>query len=289
MGVKIGIMADNQGSDGADDPSWSLLGSPEEYRRFSTASARLQEAVSTFNSESVDLVIDLGDLIDFGLSQGAIRSYLQARVAEYGDLTMPWIGVQGNHDSGLYVTGEEITGYYTDIDVVHAARENVYEDASGWKSYTYDLDGLCFICIKNEMTTVEEGLLDWFEARLAGTSLPVIIICHVPIWQITEWAWTYANDYADFQAKINAADNVQAVLCGHYHWDNGDVVIQNVPYYSFFGSVLCPNADDNAYFIVEVIPNAVGTPNGPKANIQITGFGSNGTAKTTDFKKYLVA
>jgi hypothetical protein len=284
--VKFGLMADCQGSDQPDDPDWNFIGSPDEYRRFTTAAARLQQAVDTFNSESVDLVIDVGDLIDLNLSVAEIRSYLQARMAQYGDLTMPYIGTVGNHEWILYDTSQKIADYYTDIDTVHAARSNIYTDSNEWKSFTYDLGGIRFISLVDYMVESDAGLFTWLEAQLAVSDLPVVIICHVPIWPIAQWQWTYANDYQTFQDVIDAAGNVQAVLCGHYHWDNGDVVINDVPYYSFFGSVLCPNVDDNAYFILEIIPNAVGTPNGMKANIKITGYGSNGVAKTVDYKSY---
>jgi hypothetical protein len=212
---------------------------------------------------------------------------LQARIAQYGDLTMPLIGVPGNHEDSLYLTEQEIADYYTDIAVVHATRENVHVDSDTWKSYTYDLGGIRFICIKNNFNVTEAGTFTWLEDQLS-TSLPVVIVCHIPIWPISEWQWTYADDYATFQTLIHAAGNVQAVLCGHYHWNNGDVVKNNVPYYSFFGSILCPNVDDNAYVIMEIIPNAVYTPNGRKANVSFQGFGSNGIAKTKAFDSYFI-
>jgi 3',5'-cyclic AMP phosphodiesterase CpdA len=289
MSIKIGIMADNQGSDQPDNPAWKFLPTDTpEYRRYTTAATRLGDAVATFNEQNVDIVVDLGDLIDQQVSEAQEILYLRARLLQYADLTMPFIGTPGNHEKTIYTTPQEVIDYYTEIDTIHETRANVFTDVDDFESYTYDFGGIRFIVPRTDIGYTEDATLTWFEAQLASSPLPVIVCAHVPIWKnndISAWGYVW-RDYELWQAKIDASDNVQAVFCGHWHQDNADVVINNVPYYGFFGSVLCPNADDNAYFILEIKPNALYTPNGRKANIKITGYGNNGVPKTTDFKQY---
>ena len=292
MRVKLGLIADLQGGPETDNTNWQLPlppggpFAPAEYRRFSTYITRHSEAIATFNSEGVDLVINAGDYLDENTEDIDKRTLLQAEVTRSQGLNADLLLSTGNHDQALFAS--EPVDFYTDIDVNHIIRDNIYTDTNGWKSFTYDVGGIRLVCVHAVTGTNEVGMISWFEARLNESTLPVVVISHIPIWEITQWSWTYANDYTDFQSKIDIAGNVQAVFSGHYHWDNGDVTINSVPYYSFFGSVLCPELSDNAYFIIEIIPEAVYTINGLKANIKITGFGNNGTSKTIDFTQYAI-
>lgn len=290
--ITIWIDADNQISDQPDDPDWFIPGgAPHEYRRFTTGAVREQESIDLAVIEEPDLYVKLGDDIDFTTSSAEVaNALLDASVTRTLALSCGVLRCVGNHETSRF-NGTFDTLYYPAIDVNHVTRENTFKDSDSHIHYTYDLNGIVRLVVLSITGGTDTAVQDWFTTQLEDSPLPVIVLVHRPIWAITEWQWTYlSGSYLNYQAIINTnIEKVQCVFSGHYHWNNGDVVINDVPYISFHGSVLAPEEDDNAFFKVEVIPNAVGTPNGGKPNIQITGYGSRGTPKTTAFKKYIVA
>ena len=283
--VKIGIIADVQGSDQADTSVTFAFGG-KQYRRFTTAITRLREAVTTFNAENVDIVVDCGDFIDGSLinSDPTEFTYPALLVDELESLNagIPWITAIGNHEQTQYDSAQDVIDYYTEIDVVHATRANVFVNTDSWEDYTYDFKGIRFVVLSNETADT-----DWLTEVCTESKLPIIVISHMPAWDTSTNNVWHRADRSAIQTIIQASGKLQAVFSGHYHWGNLDSVISNVPHYNFWGSVLAPNEADNAYYIMEIVPNAISTADGFKPNIKITGYGSNGLAKNRDFTKYI--
>lgn len=277
-------IADVQTSNQPDNPDFSIGGSPSEYRRFTTGTQRMQEFVDEFNGDgTIQACVNLGDWVDANSTDAA--NELDALMVQTTDLPTAMISTDGNHGRLLF-TG---ANFWTAMDTSHVARDNEYTDASGYISYTYDVGGIRFVVLSSGGDRDEAGKLTWFETQLNASTLPVVVLTHYPLWLATEWNWTYASNFQDYQDLIDAAENVQAVICGHYHPDDIDTVINDVPYINLNGSVLAPDVADNAYFKIQLIPNAVWTPNGMKANIKITGYGSIGITRTKDYTHYLIA
>lgn len=286
--VKIGIISDIHYSDGADNEAFSVGGSPEEYRRFSTAGTRWAEAVSTFNSESVDIVFQLGDSVDSGCTAAQRRTQIQAMVTESGNLTMDFAGVTGNHEDGAWSDAggdvPSVANYYTDIDVNHVTRANVYTDGDGWKSYSYDLNGIRFLCVLSNPAGMPSGHSDWLSARIVETTMPIIVVTHVPVWYpshaVYSSGWTFDANYATIEPILKSG-NVQAVFAGHYHWGHYDHKKEDVPCFNFGGSVLCPSAGDNTYYIVKIKADAFYKGDQNRAAIEVVGYGNRGTSKVS--------
>lgn len=283
--VTIWLHADNQISDKADDPNWSRENSPVEYRRHTTGAQREQESIDDAIIELPDVFIYLGDDIDLNTSPSQKRPLLQASVTRTLALPMPVLRTQGNHDAVAFL-GQAVN-YYTDIDVNHAVRENVFTNAIGWKSYTYDVKGIRLVVL-NTQSEVSGDEITWFETQLNASPLPVVVIGHYPMW-LGEFSWAYTSSYIELQEKINAAGNVLVILAGHYHHNKINTKLKDILYMNFPGSVLAPKESDNAYFKLSIRPNAISTPNGMKANIAVKGFGSLGIPKTRDFTNYFLA
>ncbi len=284
--LTFAVITDVQTGDNADDPSWSIGGSPEEYRRYSTGTQRMQEFVDEFNGDgTIQACVNLGDWVDTTSEDGTRIALLDALVTQSLGLPTAVIGTEGNHETAKLAGADFISS----VDANHVTRANTHTDLGGYISYTYDVGGIRFVVLSSGSNRTEAGKLTWFETQLNASTLPVIVLTHYPLWLATEWQWTYASNYADYQTLIEAAGNVQAVICGHYHPDDIDVVINNVPYIKLPGSVLAPDAADNAYLKIEIIPYVVFTPDGMKANIKITGYGTKGISKTKDYTHYFIA
>jgi len=278
--IKLGLITDLHYAPEAteDNNDWSQDGSPVEYRRYSTAETRLSQAVSTFNSESVDIVAQLGDAVD---SSGG-RTELQAFITDAGDLTMDLLNVTGNHEISAIDT---VADYYTDISGKQATMANVATDVNGWKSYTYDVDDTRFVVIHVPSVGVGGGAVnsthtDWLNTQLNATDMPVVILSHGPLFEISDYSWSYPSNHETVRGIIDTYKNVQVCLSGHWHFNHKNAIYNDIWYRSFWGSILAPSPSDNAYYIIEIEPSTVWTPNGYKANVSITGYGSKGLSGT---------
>lgn len=296
VGVKVGIITDIHFSDRNDDPDWSVGGSPQEYRRFSTAATRFGQFITTCNAESVDAAVQKGDAIDYTTTPAQRTTEMGNMITQSQSLSALFYNIPGNHENSGF-TGEDgnppVAVYYSIIAGNQGTMENVYTDGDGWKSYSFDVRGVRFLALYAALGGVGEGHLSWLEDRVNETSMPIVVLSHPLLWYPTseyKHMWMYANNYQDVINILESVKNVQAVICGHYHWNDADSVLADgdIPCISLPGSVLCPNENDNAYYIFEIIPNAVQGVNQMRANIKITGYGSNGTARTKSYDKFAI-
>lgn len=296
VGVKVGIITDIHFSDQSDDPDWSTGGSPQEYRRFSTAQTRFGQFITTCNAESVDAAIQPGDAVDLTTTPGQRRAKLQAMITQSQSLSAVFYNIPGNHENSGFTGGggnPTVADYYTDIAGNQGTMENVYTDGDGWKSYSFDVKGIRFLVLYAALSGIGAGHLSWLEDRVTETFMPIVVLPHPYVWYPTSeftHPWLYANNYQDVCDILESVKNVQAVICGHYHWNDADSVLAggDIPCISLPGSALCPNENDNAYYIFEFIPNAVQGINQMRANIKLTGYGSNGTIKTKSYDKFAI-
>jgi len=301
MAVKIGIITDIQGCDGEDNPAWSM-GSPAEYRRYENegytygdGERRFGEAIVTFNAQGVDVVIHPGDIIEYQRMSGdeARSTYVQAYISQGNGLNVDFYTLQGNHERSAYKISAGVydtAAYYSDTAAMSGTMENVLTDDAGWKSYTFDVGDIRVIMLYTDINkNVPVDTLTWLENQLA-CGKPVVIATHCHLYHFFPYSWTWQSKSEDVRALIDAVDNVQAVLMGHYHW-NGlmGTILNGVPYYPLGGSVLAPEPTDNVYYIFEITPMCVWKDGAMRANIKITGYGSRGTEATKAYDKYLVS
>lgn len=186
----------------------------------------LRSAIARFNDKAVDLVVDLGDLIQ-EVDEATDAVLFQQLFDEFETLGMAHQHTPGNHDiRNIGIEGmEAVFG------------------AGSFTSRSIDLNGfhLVFFCpIRSTAPfTLTTDELTWLENDLAGTELPTIIFTHVPInagsldgnSYFAEGGggeWTNASDAA---ALIEVSTTI-LVLQGHTHW-NAYHVEDDIHYITF--------------------------------------------------------
>lgn len=264
----------------ADDLAWTSSGSPKEYRRYSTWQTRFDSIISKANLLSLN-VIHLGDAKTINGTFAALENFITRAQNINGEL----YNIVGNHD--YFAT--DAADYYSAISGKQGSMENVYTDTNGWKSYTFDIGEIRFLVLFNiGFLSVLQAHIDWLEAQLAASDMPMVLLSHAPCYPISPYIWSYPPNYQDVLDVLAAAENFQCAFNGHYHWDCPRNKIDDAWHYHISGSILAPNVNDNKYYLVEIEPNAVYTPHGWKANIKITDYGNHGYSKTKDFTKYAI-
>lgn len=280
--MKLGLVTDLHYSDHADE-SIEVDG-VSEYRRYSTADARFSEAIATFNTAAVDGVAVLGDMGNttttpaaaLGLLEQCVETSEEARVALPGGgyFQKPVYWLPGNHDGNLVTLGGYTWAeYFAALDENWGAKSNEWPSGDEPRAYTFDYGAT----IRN--ITIPYGyeanasLLLWLEGVL-NTTLACVLLTHRHLHSLP--AGTPSSRYidaTDLRAKVEASGRVQAVFQGHHHTDDYIKVINDIPYFSLAGSVQAPQAADNAYYIVEITPDAYMGNSQRRAHIDITGYG----------------
>ncbi len=121
----------------------------------------------------------------------------------------------------FYVPGEhDILG---DNGAQYLTRFGKGTVGNGW--YSFDQKGIHFVGLVNVFGKSEQGLgilgqdqLDWLQKDLAslGTSTPIVVFAHVPLWEIyAQWGWG-TSDGAKALDLLKRFGSV-TVLNGHIH------------------------------------------------------------------------
>lgn len=250
----FGIIADVQYSDAE----------PAGTRYYRNSSLKLQEAIDTFRKESVDFIINLGDLIDHDydsyekisgiLNNSGIRTY----------------HVQGNHDYSVEPSMKDKLpfskaekGYYSHI--LHGFRfiflngNEISTYANNDAGKTRDAESLLKeMKDRNEINAMEWNggvgpeQLRWLKNQLndaSGKDEKVIIICHFPVFP--QDAHNLLNS-KEILKIIEKNPCVTAWFSGHNH--AGSYGIMNkIHFVSFTGMVETERT--NSYAIVDVYKN----------------------------------
>lgn len=287
--MKFGNITDIHDADIAD-AYWGGGGlGPVQWRKYSTAGARLTAFCNAMQARGdVDFCIQMGDFVDGSANNTILERIVQ--VVTDSNWTGLWYNMLGNHEQGIW--GLDFSDYESRIN--NSLYDDPYVQNSADMGYSFDVEGIHFVVMFATGLT-GPGSPDWTAqdawliANLAATSLPVVILIHAdPSGNLGDLSG-YTTDHDDeLRTIFENSGKVQAVISGHYHWAGFDIVINNIPYYHLRGSVLSDTSEDshNAYYLFEIIPNAVYTANGMKANIKITGY-EEGSGETIDFIKYM--
>lgn len=239
--AKIGIITDIHVGDASGDyitPGVSSFVEPDirhwatsqtwDNRWYSNGVERCKIAGTTFQSEGVDFVAELGDLVDSQTltisndDMGAGIAGLRAGVSSNG-YTGDLYHVIGNHETAVYGisfpsdgSADDWDEYYLQSGFDSSKRNNTYQDDTSYGnsngsadvSYSFDRGGIHFCVIGGEpdKTSTEPGTGTtndtWFEDDLASTNLPIVILSHYPTW------WDEAYDDANPNAKVGPLGNL---------------------------------------------------------------------------------
>lgn len=254
--MRIGLIADAQYCDHDAD-----IG---RYYRISLE--KLHQAVDTFNAQRVDLVINLGDLIDQDL-----ESYPLA-MREVQRLQMPVYHVLGNHEfwnvpfqlqrSVLDTLG--LANGYCDLSLpgwrllmldgtdlaeyAQGAHRDLQDEAEACRS---SLDGHTNKAIWNG--AIGRAQMAWIERQLAEADASgerVLLFCHFPIsppgHPMTLW------NEADLRVLLARHRSAEAWIAGHSH-TGSFVRIDSVQHLTLAGMLMSP--DSNAFAILDLLPD----------------------------------
>jgi 3',5'-cyclic AMP phosphodiesterase CpdA len=172
-------------------------------------SGTLKVAVERINSlpQAPALVLHTGDLTHL------------AKPAEFDTCTEVLRGLKSGKVA--YVPGEH--DVFTDDGKSYLERYGKGTRGKGWQSFDYK--GVHFVGLVNVMDLKAGGLgllggdqLEWLKKDLdgLGTSTPVVVFAHVPLWMVYEkWGWG-TQDAAQALAMLKRFGSV-TVLNGHIH------------------------------------------------------------------------
>jgi hypothetical protein len=267
-----------------------------EFRRYSTAEARITAAFDLAESKGLNLIVCPGDLIEgFAVGGGDSEARLQGIVNiidahSYIIGGGAWYNALGNHETAAFSL--DLTVYGGVIN--NSSYTNAYTSGSVDRAFSFDKDGIHYIVLDtNNAGSLGEGNDDtnWLIADLAASKLPKILFSHK---HLSEIYFSCGSDYVNItnasgiRSILEADGNVQAVFSGHYHTASySPQIINDIWYVGLRGSVLSTSTDDttNAYYHVKVRPNATQGDSQQRANIEIDGY-VNGESKP--FRKYLL-
>lgn len=194
------------------------------------AEPMLDEMIETVRREKVDLVVNLGDLIqdtnDKALDLSAL-SYMFGRLKEF---PAPVYSVLGNHDLKMMDTVEEVEG------LIGQNPANFSRDAEGYH--------LVFLSpeLHPELGTarggsyktqyIGEDTLAWLKEDLRQNALPTFVFTHFPMAEDprVQDECMFMKNSADVKKILLESGHVKAVFVGHQHTPRF-VEEDGIPYY----------------------------------------------------------
>jgi predicted phosphodiesterase len=226
---------------------------------------KLTECVELMNAQKVDFLIELGDFKDQDnppMEQSTIKN-LQAVEKVFQRFNGPTYHVLGNHDVDSISKGQFLTNIKnTDIDPVN-------------RYYSFDFNGIHLVILdanyRADGTDYDHGNFDWTDANIPPTELnwlrqdlvvargPTIVFTH----QLLDGSGSvYINNAGDVRQILKQSGKVLAVFQGHHH-SGSYSLIEGIHYYTLKAMVEGAGEENNAYAIVEVLPDQ---------SITITGY-----------------
>ncbi|MCC5806258.1 MAG: metallophosphoesterase [Opitutales bacterium] len=152
-----------------DDPSCRWR---ERRRHFAEAWPSFARTVALLREESPDLVVFLGDLVDYYSDEN--RDFA---LNQLDALKVPWLVTPGNHDFSPAAETDDTAPECPDPDEVRR-RWAARGVAMGNRSV--DADGVRLLLVDSPDSSVPEGTADWMRAETEGSARNVLIT-HVPL------------------------------------------------------------------------------------------------------------
>ena len=226
---------------------------------------KLTECVELMNAKTVDFLIELGDFKDQNsppVEQKTI-SYLQGVEKVFQQFNGPTYHVLGNHDEDSISKAQ----FLSNIENTDISSDRSY--------YSFDFKGLHFVVLdanyKADGTDYDHGNFDWTDTNIPAAELawlkedlsvasgPVILFVH----QLLDGTGShYVKNADEVRLILQESGKVLTVFQGHYH-QGSHRCIKGIHYYTLKALVEGPGAENNAYAIVEVLP---------ETTIAITGY-----------------
>jgi predicted phosphodiesterase len=236
---------------------------------------KMNECIDLMNEQKVDFLIELGDFKD--QDEPAVEaktiSHLKTIEQVFQKFNGPKYHVLGNHD----VDSLSKKQFLENITNTNIPAEQKY--------YSFDRKGIHFIVLDANFladgteydhgnfnwnnTYIPQSELDWLKKNLDETKLPSIVFCHQ---QLGGNSGTGVRNAQDVRNILQNSGKVLISFDGHEH-NGGYKLVEGIHYYTLKGVITGSGPENNAYAIVEVLPDK---------NIIITGYRK---ADSKDFSK----
>jgi 3',5'-cyclic AMP phosphodiesterase CpdA len=226
-------------------------------RAYRESDAKLAECVQVMNAKGVAFLLELGDFKDQDKTPDEARTlgYLLKIESVFAGFKGPRYHVIGNHDTdslskAQFLAAAPNTGVVpnaTRYAFVSGGVRFVVLDASH-KSDGSDYDHGNFDWSDSN---IDAPQLDWLAKTLAASVEPAIIFVHQ---QLDGSGAYYVKNAAQVREVLEKSGKVIAVLQGHRH-EGGFSTISGIPYFTFKGLIEGAGPWNNAYSIVDVMPD----------------------------------
>ncbi|MCC5841129.1 MAG: metallophosphoesterase [Opitutales bacterium] len=152
-----------------DDPSRQWR---EQRRHFAEAWPSFARTVAHVRRESPDLVVFLGDLVDYYSDEN--RDFA---LNQLDALKSPWLVTPGNHDFSLPAESDEAT---TERPEAKEIRRRWAARGVAMGNRAIACDGVRLLLVDSPNSSVPEGTVDWLRRETDGSARN-ILITHVPL------------------------------------------------------------------------------------------------------------
>lgn len=216
-------------------------------RHYRRTPEKLAEAATVFSECEVNMIVELGDLIDAADSVDQELEYLRHIDQQFADICSDRHYVLGNH-------------------CVHTLHKHEFLDAIGQDKSFYSVDrgGVHWIvldsCFRSdgdpygrqnfEWTdpNIPEDELLWLQEDLSANSLPVIVLAHQRLDVDNHYG---VKNAAAVRRKLEKSGQVVAVFQGHNHINDLQTV-GGIHYCTLTAMVEGSAEEDNGYSVLEI-------------------------------------
>ncbi len=248
QGVRVGLVTDLHHADKA----------PAGTRHYRETRQKLAEAGAEFQKQQIDLLVELGDLIDAADSVAVEQKYLRTIQQEFSSLCPERHYVLGNHCVDTLTKQEFLAG-------VEQTRSYYSFDRGGYHFVVLDS---CFRSDgepygRRNFTWTDPNIppqeVEWLKGDLQNTKLPVIVLAHQRL--------DVENNYGvknspEIRRILEEQGNVLAVFQGHSH-KNDLKEIGGIHYCTLVAMVEGTGPENNGYSVLELAP---------QGTLKLTGF-----------------
>src|SRR4030042_5234278 len=255
---------------------------PEGTRFYNQSLPRLREAVNSLKSDSVDFLINLGDLIDrdFSSFKPVLNIIDSSGLKTYHCLGNHDFSVESKYKKRLPLPLPDKSGYYSFMQenfrfiVLNGNEVSTYASGSKAKvkhteEYLASLKAEGCINANDWNGGISLKQLEWLESQLgeaAAGNEKVFIICHFPVWP--ENIHNLLN-YREVISVLENYHNVVTWFSGHNHAGNyGNTNM--IHFVTLKGMVESENA--GAYSLVEVYRNKIWIKGSGRERSQILAY-----------------
>jgi alkaline phosphatase len=239
---------------------------PAINRYYRDSQAKLRAAVETFNREGVDIIVELGDLIDSADSRAKERGHLDVALRILDAAKAPRWFALGNHCVTGLTKQDFLSGCGQRTPHLSFERAGFHivildscftSDGAPYGGRPFDW--------KDALIPREQ--VEWLRADLAAAKSPALVFLHHRL--DTDDHYSVRNK-AEVRALLEESGKVIAVFQGHNHV-NDLRRIGPIPYLSLTAMVEGPGLESNAYAVLDVFPDR---------SLRLRGFGRQSTCET---------